>query len=43
LPTALLLVAGVLRQHVGPEAARGMVFIAIACALPRGAGKPTAE
>jgi len=43
LPTALLLVAGVLRQHVGPEAALGMVFIAIACALPRGAGKHTAE
>jgi hypothetical protein len=35
LPAALLLVAGVLRQHVGPEAALGMASIAIAAALPR--------
>jgi hypothetical protein len=33
MPAALLVFAGVLRQHVGPEAALGMVCVAIAGAL----------
>lgn len=43
LPAALLFFAGVLRQHAGPEAALGMVCIAIAIAMRRRVREPRAE
>jgi hypothetical protein len=35
LPCALLVLSAVLRQHVGPEAALGIVLVAAALVLPR--------
>jgi hypothetical protein len=33
IPPALLIVSAVLRQHVGPEAALGLVFLAAALSI----------
>lgn len=41
LPVALLIFASVLRQHVGPEAAVGLIGVALALALTPARGSPT--